>query len=249
MDRPDAGCGAGTADFFASVTAAVSVGKGVLLFAACDGAYYEQFGRAFVRSAVAYGNRVHIHLINPSGDERRVLGEGVTYSEESGAPTDPAWYAGCRFLRAPLVWRSQPQTHDRLLILDVDSIVRGRLEPPHAPVGLFLRDVSARAERSRQHSRVAAGQVLMGPGGAPFFDALADRLKRAQREWYADQIALAETLDDFEDVLPIHDFGQDPHAMDWTFDPASPLWTAKGPRKFEHPAYLAELARWSDPVS
>lgn len=231
------------------MTAEVPAGKGVLLFAACDRVYHEQFGRAFVRSALAHGNRVHIHLINPSGEERRVVEEGVTYSEEGGAPTDPAWYAACRFLRAPRVWRSQPQPHDRLLILDVDSIVRGRLEPPVAPVGLFLRDIPPRAERSRPRRRVAAGQVLMGPGGAAFFDALADRLSQAQREWYADQIALAETLDDFEDVLPIYDFGQDPHAMDWTFDPASPLWTAKGPRKFEDPAYLAELVRWSDSVS
>ncbi|RZJ94326.1 MAG: hypothetical protein EON88_12775 [Brevundimonas sp.] len=224
--------------------------SGVLLFAACDAAFHDQFGRAFIRSAVASGNRVHLHLINPARDTRRVEHPAVTYSEETGAPQNRAWYAACRFLRAPLVYRSQPQPHDRLLILDADSIVRRRLDPPAASVGLFLRDTTGREPEAIEHSRVMAGLALMGPGGEIFFDALAKRLNAtAAWSWYVDQLALAQTLDALAGRAPIHDFGQDPGWMDWTFADDSAVWSAKGPRKFEDPAYLAELARWTDPAA
>ncbi|RZJ96379.1 MAG: hypothetical protein EON88_07880 [Brevundimonas sp.] len=224
--------------------------SGVLLFAACDGAFHEQFGRAFVLSAIASGNRVHLHLINPAPDTRRIDHPAVTYSEEAGAPVNRAWYAACRFMRAPLVYRSQPQPHDRLLILDADSIVRRRLDPPDVPVGLFLRDTTGRAPEAIEHSRVMAGLALMGPGGEIFFDALARRLGAATDwDWYVDQLALAQTMDALAGRAAIHDFGQDPGWMDWTFSADSAVWTAKGPRKFEDPTYLAELARWSEPAT
>ena len=47
--------------------------------------------------------------------------------------------------------------------------------------------------------------------------------------------------------IPVHDFGRDARWLDWTFGPDSAVWTAKGPRKFENPAYLAELSRWCGP--
>jgi len=205
---------------------------GDTLFASCDDKYYKDHGKTFINSAIRNGNKVHIHLVNPSDESLNdaiKLGATTSY-ETTTIEGDPKIYYACsRFL---CIAEFVDIFKDvRWMILDIDCLVLDKIEFPDAPVGLFFRHCVPAKER-----KVAAGVVYVGKGGGQYIKRVAEYIKTMKLAWFADQIALWEKSQT-SNVDKIHNF--DSKFMDWEFIEGTKIWTAKGPRKTD-PTYLAK---------
>lgn len=213
-----------------------------IIMAAADAAYYKKFGRAFVRSAVEHGHRVHCHIINPTPDIVREHHPAVTYSSESGAMESREYYAVNRFLLAPDMLKNIDGL--RLLILDIDSVICGNIAFPDAAVGLYFRQPFGANEWEMRGTRVAAGIVYYDDTAWIFAKRVAEKIRENPLQWFVDQVALAETYDEFK-YLNYHDFAAD-NSVSWEFDgPTSTIMTAKGARK-DHKKFLELQEKYKD---
>lgn len=200
---------------------------------ACDPVYFMAHGIPFIYSMDENGNKpVHVHLINPTRacfDTLSILdadtGIKITCTAEQG-PEDKAYYANIRFVRA---CQFHQATGYKLLILDIDSIVRKPIKFPDEDIGLFLRD-------GPEHMRVAAGAVYVND--PDFIRRVAEIIVSNEQQWYLDQMALYLASKDRE----IHRF--DRSFMDWEFGDDAVIWTGKGPRKHKDKRYLDEANRY-----
>lgn len=213
-----------------------------ILLASADTGYYKRFGLQFINSAIAHGNRVHIHIINPELGLKYIYSELVTYSFESKAPDTREYYAANRFMIAPNILLDYDQT--TLLILDIDCIIRKKIELPAAAVGLWFRESIGVNEWEWAGTRVAAGAVMYDETAWLFAKRVAERIEELPKIWFADQRALADTFDEFRFSMNFHDFSKDePLLLDWTFQEDSAIWTAKGKLK-DDPRFLEEKSKY-----
>ncbi len=206
-----------------------------LIFASCDVMYYKKYAKAFVKSAIAHGNFVHIHIINPDIGLERENHPLVSYSFEEGTPKTREYYAANRFFVAPEILMANQSDDLKLLVLDIDCIIRKKIVLPDAAVGLWMREPFGANEWERRGTRVAAGAVMYDSTAWLFAKTVADKIKALPEYWFADQVALAETMDEFALAIKVHDLSLDPYFMNWDFtkeqfDHATIL-TAKGDRK------------------
>lgn len=211
-----------------------------IIFASADCNYFDRFGRQFVNSAIAHGNKVHVHIINPSSNIKKVDSDAATYSYETG-PETREYYAANRFLIAPS-FLSLLKTN--LLILDIDCIIRKKIQLPESDVGMWFRESIGVNEWEWAGTRVAAGSVFYKKTSLSFANRVAQRIEELPKIWFADQRALADTFDEFKDSMTFHDFSQDnPLLLDWTFQENSAIWTAKGKLK-DDTRFLQEKAKY-----
>lgn len=217
-----------------------------LIFASCDGEYYRQFGTAFCKSAIVNGHRVHVHIVNSQGVITALQHQSVSYSFEESAPQTREYYASSRFLLAPKYVAELVDEHEALLILDIDSLIRRPFDLPKGEVGLYRRaGFETPSEWVRRGSRVAAGAVCYRRGGLAFAEGVAARLTVLPQEWLVDQVALAETADDFEGRVAITNLAEQPDFFDvHHFRETSAIWSGKGRRKLDRVDYVEETERW-----
>lgn len=217
-----------------------------LIFASCDVLYYKKYAKSFVKSAIAHGNMVHVHVINPDIGLPRVENPLATYSFEEGSPDTREYYASNRFHVAPQILMANTTEDMKLLILDIDAVIRAKIELPDAAVGLYLREPFGANEWERRGTRVAAGAVMYDSTAWLFAKAVSDKLKELPAYWFTDQVALAETMDNFDLGIKIHDFSKDdPPLLDWEFRDNGLIWTAKGPDRKNDPRFLEEQAKYN----
>lgn len=215
-----------------------------LLFASCDVIYFKRFGKSFVKSAIAHNNHVHVHIINPEIGLERIDHPLVTYSFEEGGPDSREYYASNRFFIAPEILLSNQQHDMKLLILDIDCVIREKIQLPDSAVALYFRKPFGSNDWERRGTRVAAGAVMYDNTAWLFAQRVADRIRELPHYWFVDQVALAETFDEFSMSINVHDFATDTiPVMDWEFSEESPIWTAKGDRK-NNEIFLREQAKY-----
>ena len=183
-------------------------GEGLVIFVACDGAYFDRFISALLHSAVRnLGTRCcfHLHVMNPPADVtarlahfEALLGHpGISLSTEQVAPLgDPrTCYACARFRLLPHLLRRYRRP---ILMLDADLIVlrplTGLLDSAAGHDGALVMSETAAFE---PWNWLWADVVLAQPtDGAEAFFTLVARyieyfLKQGEARWFLDQIALA----------------------------------------------------------
>lgn len=202
-----------------------------LLFASCNTDYYNKYAKAFVKSAASNQHYVHVHIINPYVGMERVEHPLISYSFEEGAPKSREYYAANRYFLAPNILMSN-NDELKLLMLDIDTIVQNPVKLPKAAIGLYLRKPYGVSEWEIRGSRVFGGAVMYDDTAWLFAKTVADKLNTLPQYWQLDQVALAETMDEFKNSINIHDFSKDKDFISWNLlDTHASLLAAKGDRK------------------
>lgn len=237
-----------------------------LVFAASDEIYFRKHALGFAKSALRAGHPVHItvtpapgvrllgraselkqtlipeFLAQFSADERLRLKVEVWIDprahDEMEEREAVVYYQSLRFFRLPALLRDYNRP---IVVLDIDSLVMRPI--PHrydADVGLYLRldNEKGRSDYERLGMKVLGAMVYADPKGIAFFEAVEEYLSNHTRLYYVDQRALYETFLANREVriFDIADAGW----LDWTFQPDSTVWTAKGKRKRRNLTYVRE---------
>ena len=239
--------------------------KDFFIYAACDTAYFAEFGRCIIRSIQKNSNvGIHIHLYNPTDDQIEFcsLQENVSFTYEhvpldffteasqrwATVPTDPVqlirynrtlnamsksndksiqermqrtYYACARFIRLHEI----TTPGNSMLAIDADAIVRSAIPPLPLTHDLYIHRITKKDPRF-----LAGGIYLTGnAGGYSFLSEYAKTLKQHIESnnlyWSVDQDVL-------EPIVPKYNFGSLPMSyIDWSMQPGSYIWTAKGKRK------------------
>jgi hypothetical protein len=238
-----------------------SIPFGPTILAAADHEYFKAYGYAFVKSSCYNGNKTHIHLLTKPkshAEEKELFGNLrslkerfknlFTFTLDMYGYKGREEFASARFHVAPIFMdmASRFEQPLNLMILDIDSVVRRYIQFPKAAVGLFFREPFGANEWERRGTRVAAGAVFYDHTSTLFAKKVSDRIYDIDKKWFADQVALAETADEFKLASAIYDFSKDNHFLDWEFHDDGIIWTGKGDRKFNNKRYLAEFDKWNN---
>ena len=221
------------------------------LMVACDEKYFLEHYVPMAYSAVAHGEQVHAHVINPSPKAHAlaaILEEdiGVTYSFERTDLTgiEPRTYYACsRFLILPeFLAHGMPEA----LVLDADCLVMNQIDwTPYqeSDLALFLRkQLSGTTGWEAQGTKIAAGAVYVNQSAIEFTQDVRKRIAEGPLQWFIDQIALNEAYAKHKDSLSFHCIPSD--FMDWEFEKDSTIWTGKGPRKYDNKTYVEAKDMW-----
>lgn len=202
-----------------------------LLFASCDVEYYKKYAKSFVKSAAYNNHYVHVHIINPYVGMERIDHPLISYSFEENSPNTREYYASNRFFLAPEILMSN-NDELKLLLLDIDTIIQKPIVLPDASVGFYLREPFQTNDWERRGTRLLAGVVMYDDTAWLFAKSVADKIKELPQYWFVDQVALAETMDDFSMAIKVHDFSKDENFMSWDLNnKEAAILTAKGSRK------------------
>lgn len=218
---------------------------GDIVFAACDSTYFEEHGPSFIYSLNDINRDVHIHVVNPTPGVYSLAAilnatteVNVTYSFNEMTfknwPRDSirVYYACLRFLIAPILLRAVT----RLLISDIDCVFMKHFEFPEQSIGFFPREpLSDTIGWEREGTKVAAGAVYFHKDAIQQAQKVEEAIAIKPLNWFVDQIALSEVLNDLRDV---HHF--DKKFLDWKFEDDTVIWTGKGSRKYENKSYVAK---------
>ena len=221
--------------------------EGDIIFASCDGKYFQEHAAPFVSSANVARNNAHIHVINPDVDTRalmrdfslRKLNISMTLSLEYTNLTsvdETTYFASNRFMIA-----SHLLDHvRRVMVLDIDCLIMSHIEfPQNIHLGLFLRESAPGTSGwVALGTKVAAGLVFVSRDSKEFLLGVQRRVFRHGLVWYVDQVALYEQYIDegWEGNPRFLNFNNGD--LDWEFTEGSKIWTGKGERKHSNSIYL-----------
>lgn len=193
---------------------ATGPGEPVLVFSACDGAYFDRFASAMIHSTrrnAGLETVFHLHVVNPPDDLEtrvnrwdRVLGHpGIGWSRETldvstlGADAK-THYACARFLALPALLR---RWNGPILMLDADLIVLRDLRAMMAAVrDADLALVGGERYGFEPWNQYWADVIVIHPTprALAFFDRVAAYidhfLRIGKARWFLDQIALNAVL-------------------------------------------------------
>jgi hypothetical protein len=219
-----------------------------VLFAACDNNYFFDHACSFILSADNNDFNTHIHIVNPLADTitltsklKSLVKNNLTFSfnNVNTANWDPTWlypyYASLRFLVLPEIVKRA----DKVITLDIDSLILKPFNFPAEPVGYFARDrnINLTTEWEREGSQVKAGIVYFSNESLHIVNELVQVLNSLDFLWYRDQIALYRVFS----KLPVHlcHFFKN-EFLDSDFLEDSFIWTGKGNRKYNSLVYLSK---------
>jgi hypothetical protein len=188
------------------------------IFGVADKFYNNMYVPAFINSARAQGHDVEVFC---DGTHPRTFQEKANYAVK-------------RFQMLPELLTKHPA----VLLVDVDSIVRRPIEiESEYDLGVFLRPDKVESRR------VLAGLFYCTSRAASFALALADAMKGAHPQWGADQHALWPVYRDLGSQYLVKQF--DTSHIDWEPDSDPCIYSAKGPMRRKAPAFVEEVAKWS----
>lgn len=223
--------------------------EGFYILSSCDSVYFLRFGRAFINSCIASGNRVHVHVMNPDEECLKLIDEyehvdSVTFSytfsvffeaiKKISDETRRVYYACNRFLIAPHFLAREKTTG--IFICDIDTVVMKKIEAPEEDIGLFLREsLPGTTGWEAMGTRVAAGCVYLSTKkkSKEYIDRVANHIRcnLSEPKWFMDQVALAQAYDEQKKYMTTKVY--DESFMGWEDNAvnAVTLFTGKGPRK------------------
>ena len=147
--------------------------------------------------------------------------------------------AFCANHRAELLLSLLKHNYDGVIYMDVDSIVRKKLNIQE----LNFKNCDVRIlfrSGSEEKFKVAAGIICVTKSIASikFIQAWRDALDQRKLEWFADQITFFQSYKIFSDQAIFANL--DKKFIDWEFNESSAIWVGKGERKFRNILYRLE---------
>ena len=233
--------------------------KEEVLFSAMDRKYYRSFGDVWAWSIYKNGMHAHLHVINPRYQDIKRLKllvqatEGfvnfTTGDENYQLPKDRSYFASFRFLLV----QEFSNFYKKILITDIDSLIRKKIDFPNADFGFYHRKSLDTSEKwYKDGSKVAAGLVFINndaqENASLFLETFKKNLFRFHQEgnwrWMVDQRSLFETYTELKTKyshLKFDVFSETD--LSWDFNEQSHIWTGKGDRKFKNKKYLKEFRK------
>lgn len=235
--------------------------KGLVVVTACDPAYFRRFAKPLAASldANAPGADLHIHVFNPEADldgeadrlRSSLRATTLTVSRESWPGADRLYFSNMRLVRLHQI---QSRCRRDLLSLDTDSLVMAPLGGLDAVVDNADIAVTLRPHKAEIGQKILATTLMLRatPMTCEYLRRIASYILNCFHEdrlaWYLDQSVLYLVL------RMMTASGEAPSVValpggyaDSGFDPASPIWAAKGDGKTA-PAFIAEAARHAMPI-
>jgi len=218
-----------------------------IVFSACDSEYFMEFGIAFINSSLFYGHSTHIHIVNPTQQVQEIIEklkidyDLFTFShhsmdfKEMNEKEIKTYYACMRFLVIPSLFKVD--TNIKIMVLDVDTIIKKTLMFPSQDIGLFLRE-----HNEELSFKVAAGIIYITYKNIDFINTVNQIILHYQNtnsmQWYIDQIALYLAYKDKINKEDVYVFTQD--YCSWDNNDKAYIWTAKGVKKYKDKLFLKE---------
>lgn len=228
------------------------------LLTSCDSKYLLDHARSFVASAALANNNIHLHIIHPSVDDNIYLDKlKIAYSTiyPQGIFTSSydnidikrydkeqrkTFYSCNRFLVAPTIIKSN------CLILDIDSLIIEHINEFTADVGLVLRPDNNYKDWNGLAGKVAAGAVYININHIDFLDYTKKFIETNELKWFVDQVALLKSYENFPNKK-YHAI--DNKFLDWEFKKGTPIWTGKGPSKYQNKTYTDKVKHFNKQIS
>lgn len=230
-----------------------------VIFSAVDRKYFRRYAVAWAWSIFKNEMHAHIHVINPKQRDIRQLKrlakvtDGLVHfttgDMEYNLPKDKCYFASFRFLFVEKL----SKLYNKVIITDIDSIIREKINFPNKDFGFFHRKpLQTNDLWYHEGSKIAAGLFFVNnenEGNALHFKKTYEKnLMRLYGEgnwrWMIDQRALFETYADLKSMssnLQFYSFSQ--MELSWDFDEVALMWTGKGKRKFKNKKYLIEFKK------
>jgi len=223
----------------------MSFAKKEIIFGACDSQYFIDFGLSFVYSSLSSHNCTHIHIVNPTSEVGSLLdnikkqhnlftfsSHNIDFSSMNDEQIR-GYYISMRFFIIPHLFEIDKNI--KLLVLDIDSIVKKTIKMPKESLGIFLREHNANIE-----FKIAAGILYVTYERISFINKVISNIsnyqKNNQLRWYVDQRALYLAYKELENKNDIYCFTQE--YCSWQWHKNAYVWTGKGERKFRDKIFL-----------
>lgn len=216
----------------------------------CDANYFKNHGIYFIKSVVKNSPDVNlwIDIINPTqeckdailslanqiGNIKLYLSYDEIDLSSSPESFKRAYYSSSRYSKSYLIINN---IKSDLLILDIDSLVRGDLNLLKKEVskGNYDIGVHTRFEQKNPISKVLIGTLYIryNKYGVIFLKDFAIKihnlLKFKKSEWFLDQKSFYKIYLKYKNKIKLYNLPL--KYIDWKFLDQSIIWTAKGKRK------------------
>ena len=229
-----------------------------VIFTAVDSKYFKKYAYAWAWSIYKNNMCGHIHVIDPSNQDISNLKklqnntrDKIKFStgcSDLNFPMDRCYFASFRFLYLDKLG----SFYNKVLVTDVDSIIRGKFEFPVEDFGFYIRKpLESDDIWYEESSKLAAGIFYIDLNTAKKFNFtekylnnLLNLRKNNQWKWMVDQNALHKVFKELTklDKFKIKKFTK--KDLCWDFDDSSRIWTGKGARKYKSKKYLQEYKKY-----
>jgi hypothetical protein len=233
--------------------------KEKVIFAAVDRKYYRKYAAAWAWSIFQNNMHGHIHVIDPVKKDieslhrlkKLTLGhiQFSTGDIKSDLPRDRCYFASFRFLYL----QHLNDLYQKVLVTDIDSIIRQKVQFPDQDFGFYLREgLKTNDNWFAESSKIAAGIFFVNLNKKNIdrftylFNFKLDELRSNNSwRWMVDQNALFFVFKSIEEekIFKIHQFTK--KDFSWNFEKRSNIWTGKGERKHKSPRYLKEFMKYN----
>ena len=229
-----------------------------VIFTAVDSIYFKKYAYAWAWSIYQNNLHGHIHVINPSNwdinnlKKLQITSKGkINFSIgdfDFNLPKDKCYFASFRFLYIEKL----KEFYNKVLITDVDSIIRKRINFPKEDFGFFIREpIDSEDQWYVESSKLAAGIFYIDLDSTKNFnfkDTYLDNLlllkKQNQWKWMVDQHALHKIFLELEQSNEFEIKKFNSIDLCWDFKQPSIIWTGKGKRKHKSTKYLREYKKY-----
>lgn len=229
--------------------------KKEVIFAACDSIYFMEFGISFIASSLFYNHCTHVHIVNPTAQIKKIVSalnakndlftfsfhnmDFANYDKEA----IKTYYACMRFLLIPSLFEIDKDI--KLMVLDIDAIIKQTLVFPEQHIGIFLREY-----HKEVHFKVLASIFYISYKHIDFINTANFIISQYQKtntmRWYIDQIALYQAYKEKLKLEDIFIFTED--YCGWDSKSGAYVWTAKGARKYKDNLFLKEKKHFENMI-
>jgi len=222
------------------------------VFAACDSKYFMDHASSFCNSAYKAGMPCHIHIVNPTEEVhehcdifKQKIFTPLTFTFNHMDVIDDhdqmrCFYACLRFLMLPHLL----EKIEKVMVLDIDSLVMKGFRFPDKPCGLFVREpVTYLSDWIKEGTKIFAGVVYFDRSYLDKSKQLIEIINSLPQEWYVDQVALNKLLTEHLNIEDVFVFNN--YFADWNFVEGTAIWTGKGKSKTDNPKYVSMKQKMS----
>tara|TARA_Y100001978_G_C23682621_1_gene429915 strand:+ start:41 stop:472 length:432 start_codon:yes stop_codon:yes gene_type:complete len=133
---------------------------------------------------------------------------------------------------------------EKVMVLDIDSLVMRGFRFPDKPCGLFVREpVTYLSDWIKEGTKIFAGVVYFDRSYLDKSKQLIEIINSLPQEWYVDQVALNKLLTEHLNIDDVFVFNN--YFADWNFIEGTAIWTGKGKSKTDNPKYVSMKQKMS----